>query len=108
MRLEIKTVIDISQPAVDLLAKLKDKGYLEYQDISDTYEKYVKVITSHGLEPMLTQEQYDRRNEGGSQRLAHELEAAGLITPDYDAWHNTYVITDLGKAALEMIEKQQE
>jgi len=107
MRIEIKTVIDISQPAVDLLAKLKDKGYLEYRDNHDTYEEYVKAITSHGLETKMTQEQYDRRNEGSSQKLAHELETAGLIEPDYDAWHTTYVITDLGKEVLEMIKEQQ-
>jgi hypothetical protein len=105
MRIEIKKVIDISQPAVDLLAKLEDRGYLEYRDISDTYEEYVEVITSHGLEPMLTQEQYDRRNEGGSRKLADELEAADLVKPDYDAWHETYVITDLGKEVLKMIKE---
>lgn len=107
MRIEIKKVIDISQPAVDLLAKLKDKGYLEYRDNHDTYEEYVEVITSHGLETKLTQEQYDRRNEGSSRKLAHELEAADLVKPDYDAWHETYVITDLGKEVLEMIKEQQ-
>ena len=62
---------------------------------------------SHGLETKLTQEQYDCRNEGSSQKLARELESTGLITPDYDAWHTTYVITELGKEALEMIKEQQ-
>jgi predicted transcriptional regulator len=107
MRIEIKKVIDISQPAADLLAKLEDKGYLEYRDNHDTYEEYVEAITSRGLETKMTPEQYDRRNESSSRKLADELIAADLIAPDYDAWHATYVITDLGEEVLEMIKKQQ-
>jgi len=89
----------ISDEAYNLLKELNKGISAEYRDTeletvddflnSEVYLKYDKTL-----------EWFLGRNHGGTLKLMHELSEYGLVDLDYDAWHQTYIITDFGKNVL--------
>lgn len=95
----MKFEIEITDDAFNLLKKIHQVGSAEYRD-----PEYLN------LEEFKNSEEYkngDRsvgwfksRNFDGTLYLIGELSRYNLVDNDFDAWHRTYVVTDLGKELL--------
>ena len=71
--MKLKYEFEISQEALNLLISIEDENYLEY--------KY----------PLPT---------NSNHKYAMELYKRGFIQREDEAWHETYVISELGKEIL--------
>lgn len=98
---EIK--IKISDDAFNLLLKIYYAKCAEYRDSQyGTVEEYL-LSDSSGTR---TIDSYLLRNFGGTHQFIPDLLKYNLIEEDWDAWHTTYRISDIGKEILEpMIRK---
>lgn len=102
----IKLLIEfeISEEAYELLKRL-DKGHAEYRDSEyATVEQFKKSSLFEHLNEEEAIKLFLDRNTGGTYYLIPELEMNGLVEMDTDCWHETYVITDLGKRILHKVE----
>lgn len=89
----------ISNEAYNLLKELNKGISAEYRDIhSETIDDF--LASEDYLNHNRTLESFLVRNHGGTLKLMYELLAYGLVDLDYDAWHQTYIITDFGKKVL--------
>lgn len=90
----------ISEKAWELLLSLDgDYKYAEYRDTEyDTLEDFKS--SDEFKEGRRTEEWFLNRNHNGTLSLMWELDAHGLVEKNYDAWHMTYVISNLGKEVI--------
>lgn len=90
----------ISDEAAQLLKDIAEKGQAEYRDTNyETKEDFLNDASNTGQ----SLESFLRRNFGGTYYLIGELLKHNLIDTHEMAWHPTYVLTELGKEALEQI-----
>lgn len=92
----MKTItFEISDEAYDLLQKLGN-GYAEYRDTE--YQNEEEFLQSDVYKTGKRNLQWFLdRNFGGTYLLMNELAEYGLVDSDYDSWHLTFQVTDLGK-----------
>jgi hypothetical protein len=91
---------EISDEAWQLLLSLNGKNrYAEYRD-----PEYASLSEFKDSEEFnngrRTEEWFLDRNHGGTYGLIMELNIHKLVDNDYDAWHQTYVISELGKTVI--------
>ena len=100
----MKFEIEISDAAFKLLKDIEKKGHAEYRDTE--YRTLEDFKNSEEYKSgSRTIEWFESRNFFGTYYLIPELTRYNLVDNDFDAWHLTYEITDIGK---EMIGKNEE
>ena len=92
----MKFEIEITDEAFDLLKKIYISGSAEYRDpeysnLEDFTNSEEYQAGSHTIR------WFEERNFGGTLHLISELERYNLVDNDFDAWHRTFIVTDLGK-----------
>jgi len=88
----------ISDAAYDLLKKIGN-GAAEYRD--HRYKTLEEFEASPDYkEGIRSKNWFLNRNYGGTYYLIEELYDAGLVEPDGESWHLTYVLTPFGKKFL--------
>jgi hypothetical protein len=90
----------ISEEAWKLLLSLNGEyKYVEYRDTEfrDIYD-FLKSDLFHN--EIKDTAWFNKRNHNGTLYLMEELESHGLVELDYEAWHMTYVISNLGKEVI--------
>lgn len=97
--MELTYKFTISDEAFDLLKKINLEGSAEYRDIEYESLEVFKTGETY-LNGRRTEESFLARNFGGTYSLALELADKGLIDDDYDSWHVTFVMTEVGKEIL--------
>jgi hypothetical protein len=93
-----KLVLDIhlSDDEFNLLKEIEKCKYAEYRDTE--YESKEDFLKSPDyLQHNRSLEWFMCRNFNGTYYLLNKLVEYNLIETDFDAWHITYTITDLGK-----------
>lgn len=96
----VKLTFHISPEAYELLVNIGKTGGAEYRD---TEYLTLKDFKERGVSSELeyrTEEWFLKRNFGGTYYLITELIKYGLVDMDYDAWHQTYILTDFGEEIL--------
>jgi hypothetical protein len=97
--MEGKITIKIGRESWEILKKLEKEGYLEYRD-----SEFPNLESFKGSDLYTSGRRdidwYLNRNSDGTLYLTENLIEYGLIDSDYDAWHMTYILTDLGKNLL--------
>lgn len=89
----------ISDEAYNLLKDLNKGHSAEYRDTHlQTVDDF--LASEDYLNNYRTLESFLGRNHGGTLKPMYELSEYGLVDLDYDAWHQTYIITDFGKKVL--------
>ena len=89
----------ISDEAYNLLVKINKEGYAEYRDTQfDTLKDFINSDL-HNVEGKSV-DWFMSRNFDGTYRHIPELLDIGLIKFDEMSWHDTYVLTKLGKIIL--------
>jgi hypothetical protein len=92
--------IDISEEAFELLKSMKYKGSIEYRDSEfDNLEEFKNSTLF--VEGLRKEDWFLERNAGGTLYLIHELSKYNLVENNFDSWHQTYHITELGKKFVE-------
>lgn len=91
--------ITVTDVEYNFLSKLKVDRYAEYRDPEySTLEEFLECEQSEWESKA---EWFLRRNAGGTYHLIHRLETLGLVDSDTSCWHQTYILTDLGKQLVE-------
>ena len=87
---------EISDEAYDLLLKINKENAAEYRDTEyatiDDFKSSFEY--KNGLR---SEESFLNRNFGGTYHLIHELYRYDLIDLLEEAWHQTYILSPLGK-----------
>lgn len=91
----------ISDDAYNLLVKIDKEGYAEYRD---TEYKTLKEFVDKNDVAEKTVDWFMARNFDGTFEHIPELHRLGLIEFDHNSWHDTYVLTILGKQVLKNVE----
>lgn len=92
--------IELSEKAFELLKSIENGGYLEYRDSEfETLEDFLKSDLYENN--IRTEEWFLSRNSNGSLYLITELFKHGFVDNNFDSWHLTYKISELGKKILE-------
>lgn len=92
--------IELSEKAFELLKSIENGGYLEYRDSEfETLKDFLKSDLHENN--IRTQEWFLSRNSNGSLYLIEELFKHGFVDNDFDSWHLTYKISELGRKILE-------
>jgi hypothetical protein len=89
----------ISEDAFNLLKKIGDQGAAEYRDTEYQTLYDFKNSDEYKTEKR-TEEWFLNRNYGGTLHLIYELYNYGLVGPDFDSWHLTYILTPFGKEMI--------
>ncbi len=98
-RLEMKFEVEISDEAFQLLKAIEKNGHAEYRDTE--YRTLEDFKNSEEYKSgSRTVEWFESRNFSGTYYLIPELTRYNLVDNDFDAWHLTYEVTDLGKEML--------
>ena len=102
--MKIKIEFEISDAAFELLKRLEKVYSLEYRDPEykslDDYRKY-KTLT--GITPDNSdEERFLKRNSGGTFYLMEELLGHDLVDFESKSWHQTFILSDLGKKVLQI------
>lgn len=92
----MKFEVEITDEAFDLLKKIYISGSAEYRDpeysnLDDFTNSEKYQSGSHTIR------WFEERNFGGTYHLIPELTRYNLVDNNFDAWHLTYELTDLGK-----------
>ena len=101
----IKTEIEISDEAIDILKKLKEKGYAEFRDNFASETDFLESVEFKLYNKTL--EWYRARNFCDI-KIIEELDAADLVKNDFDSWHLTYTISEKGEDILKIIEQNEQ
>ena len=95
----MKFEIEISDAAFELLKKIHRIGYAEYRDPEySSIEEFKK--SEEYKESTRSLEWFKDRNFDGTLYLIYELDRYNLVENDFDAWHRTYKISEIGKELL--------
>jgi hypothetical protein len=96
---EIKQLtFQISEDAFNLLKKIGE-GAAEYRD--GEYQTLDDFKNSDEYKMgKRTEEWFLNRNYGGTLYLIYELNNYGLVEPNFDSWHLTYILTPFGKEMI--------
>lgn len=78
-KLSLNINYELSELDLKVIEFLKDMGYLEIRDVERN--NFNKDVNSSEIEKSI-----------------RSLYKYGIIDHDYDAWHETYVLTDFGKS----------
>jgi hypothetical protein len=95
----MKFEIEISDSAFELLKEIHRVGSAEYRDPEFSSIKEFKLSEEH-ISGGRSLESFKDRNFDGTLYLVYELDRYNLVENDFDAWHRTYKISDLGKELL--------
>ena len=94
----IKLEFEISEKAYKLLLKINEKGCVEYRDRYNNIKEFKE--SDDYKAGYMEVDLFLARNFGGTLGTADELLEYNLIENDFDAWHNTYVVSDFGKSVI--------
>lgn len=90
--------ITITDDEYNLLNKIQQDGSAEYRDPEyRTLNEFLEDNENEQSDWESQTEWFLRRNAGGTYHLIPHLDELGLIDMNYDAWHQTYILTELGK-----------
>lgn len=93
----------ISDDAYNLLLKIDKEGYAEYRDTEyNTVEDFINSDEHKVQERSI--DWFMSRNFDGTLQHIPELLKLGLVKFDDMSWHDTYVLTILGKQVLKNVE----
>lgn len=96
--MKLKFEFQISEPAYELLKKIREAGYAEYRD--PEFDNLVHFKRNVREQHQLTEEQFLARNFGGTYDLVFDLLKFNLVEMDDNSWHTTFRITEIGESVL--------